>query len=130
MMYMADFNNKLPISSRWNESIDPYVKNTKIYICPSVPKKRPVKGSKPAPKYSDACYAMNKQLSKISVNKMKDPSRVVLIFESVQGKDQQGGIKLLPVPPRHMNGYSIGYADGHCKMQSKSTVSTLKWSPK
>ncbi|MHB1001068.1 MAG: hypothetical protein ACYC27_17635 [Armatimonadota bacterium] len=132
MMYAQDNNDKMPISSSWNAGLEPYIKNNSIYICPSAPKKSPAKGIKKKPilKYSDTCYAMNKQLSRIPLYKVTTPSYTVSIFESVQGKNQQGGSTLLPIPPRHPSGYSFGFADGHCKSVPQSAVSTLKWTPK
>src|SRR5438270_10078828 len=37
MMYVQDYDDRLPPSSRWTDMLYPYVKAQQVYHCPSVP---------------------------------------------------------------------------------------------
>lgn len=117
MMYMAENDERMPVTSHWVETIDPYMKSKYILKCPSV-------------QTSDPCYAFNSKLMKTNTADMGAPQDTVLLFESIPGLDQCGGKELLPSPTRHAQGHSIGFVDGHAKSIQPVNIDSLIWDVK
>lgn len=91
-MYMFEYNNHLPPSHRWVNSLSSYILTSPDrqppFICPSVEGEQP-------------CYAINNALDGVDANGVADPSKIVMVFESIPGDNPAGGKELLPKPPRH-----------------------------
>ena len=99
-MYAADYNEHFPSSDNWNGTLRPYFKNPRVLVCPSVKSKGP-------------SYGMNDRIAGIATRDVISPGKVVSFFDSAPGINQSGGQELLPVPPRHLGGNNVSFADGH-----------------
>ena len=135
-MYMMDNDDQLPTSDWWVSSISSYIRSNSVLICPSV-------GG------TQTCYAINGKLNKTDANHLMNPSKTVMIFESIPGDNPIGGKELLPNPPRHgsepgneIHGiydiphfrfigdfYMIAFLDGHAEKTYSNTVDSLIWNP-
>jgi hypothetical protein len=58
-----------------------------------------------------------------------DAANLVLIFDSIPGRNPFGGSECLPSPGRHQDGDTIGYLDGHAGWVSKTNLESLQWNP-
>jgi prepilin-type processing-associated H-X9-DG protein len=126
-MYKTDWDNSYPLAENWNEAIGEYVR-------PSVAQKSSSKLSGvwvcPAAKSKEPAYALNEMLAGVSEKDVNFPAETVGIYESLPGRNQVGGATLLPSPPRHHGGNSIGFADGHVKSVDAHETGGLVWDPK
>jgi prepilin-type processing-associated H-X9-DG protein len=114
-MYAQDYDDHYPLSASWNAATLPYNRNSEIYHCPdedvqNVPS-----------------YAMNRLLSGAKTGDISDPTRTVLLFDSVPGENRVGSRELLPTPDRHNGSQSIGFVDGHVKPIHVEEIDTLLW---
>ncbi len=117
MQYAQDYDDKFPPTANWNAVLLPYYRSSQVLRCPSA-------GWRSMPG-----YAMNKSLGSVSLKKAAAPAETAGIFESIPGKDQAGGIELLPIPGRHYSGSSIGFADGHVKWRRDANYGEIRWKP-
>lgn len=92
LQYAKDYDGILPPAPDWAIAIDPYLKNSQIFICPSQ--------TDPLPH-----YAMPAGLSGANLNELPDPAGTVMIYEVQQGQPAY----------LHNGGMNVGYADGHAK---------------
>lgn len=99
LMYSSDYEDRLPPLNRWNK----YMKPSSYLICPSAE-------SKKVP-----CYAVNSRLREVSLNDLKNPDRVVFVFESEPGYNRVGGPELFPLKTRHEGIENMSFVDGHAK---------------
>lgn len=92
-----------------------------------------------APDFNDWCplrpsdgptYAMNAKLKGLLVKDVKDPSRTVMLFESIPGKNLAGGAELFANPPRHREGNAVAFVDGHVERILPKDTGKLVWDPK
>ncbi|MHB1455961.1 MAG: hypothetical protein ACYC0V_03495 [Armatimonadota bacterium] len=116
-MYMAENDDRMPPGSNWLEAVGPYIKSRATLKCPSAQATEP-------------CYAFNSKLAKTKVSDVTVPDKTVMLFETVPGTNQCGGKELLPSPPRHLEGHSIGFVDGHVGSVPLSGINSLIWSVK
>lgn len=142
MMYMDENDQCLPSSEKWIGSVSRYRSSDRVLRCPSVR----------SPK---ACYAMNDGLSGTKEDTVSDPSKTVLLFDSVPGDTPHGGPELIPSPERHilssrdefgglanMDELRQGnegsrtikvnnfcFADGHVRSMTARKVHSLIWNP-
>lgn len=114
MMYTSEFDDRMPLGNSWQPALDPYMKSRYIWKCPSA-------------QTTDPCYAFNSKLVKAKLSDINAPQDTVMVFESVPGMNQFGGKELLPSPPRHPEGHSIGFVDGHVKSVKPDGVDSLLW---
>ena len=140
LMYCSDYDQKIPGQYRagppamgWAGVIQPYVKNTQIFLCPSDPKPA---GS--ATYVNGACsYALNYngygfrwdngayQLGNgcVSIDRWQYPSERMLLAEN-----QVGNFGLYwvgcetQIPNWHNEGANLGFADGHCKFMAQKAI--------
>ena len=117
LMYMADNDDRMPPGDNWLGEIDPYIRSKAILKCPSA-------------STSDPCYAFNSKLGKVKVSDINAPDSTVMIFESIPGMNQCGGKELLPSPPRHLEGHSIAFMDGHARSVKPQEIDLLIWDVK
>jgi prepilin-type processing-associated H-X9-DG protein len=102
-MYVAD-NDKFPEADKWVDQLTDYLANEEVLKCPE--------------DKSDAkcSYGFNASLSGKSAAEIADPSRLVVIYETVEPGDcPSGGAEDVASPARHIGGNNFGYADGHAK---------------
>jgi len=103
-MYAQDYDGVITTSA-WQENLAPYVKSTEMFDCPRLVKDGQRNG-----------YALNKDLPGMSTSRMADPSSTPSFFDSnVSGVDDIAPVTAVPSPPRHKDGNTIGYYDGHVK---------------
>lgn len=122
-MYLDDYEDRFPQATNWNDVLQPYTRQllaskggNKVWVCPSA-------------KTEEPCYAMNGLLDSIQRRDVRWPADTVSIFESVPGKNRAGGKELLPSPPRHPVGRTVGYVDGHVRFVSDPATESLNWDP-
>ena len=118
-MYASDWDDRYPLADNWNEALAPYAKDPEnLIICPAAESK------------DEPSYAMNGQLSGFPERSISSPADIVMLYDSVPGRNRSGGPELLPSPPRHTgDNNTVGFVDGHVKSVERSDTSALKWSP-
>ncbi len=87
MHYTQDYDDSLPPTTNWNKALDPYIKNKNVLICPSA--RNPDLPS----------YAINSGLAGYKHNQIQNPGEVVLMFDSIPGKNLKGSLEILPHNP-------------------------------
>ena len=102
LQYARDYDGMLPPAHDWAISIEPYVKNSQIFVC--------IRRDKPSLALPLAVqdlphYAMAGNLSGANINELPDPAGTVMIYEVQQGQPAY----------LHNGGMNVGYADGHAK---------------
>lgn len=117
LMYAQDFDDRFPIGATWSSSLLEYVKNREVFVCPTVADK------------SQPTYALNRRLEMTNTNWVKDPFNAILVFESIPGGNRAGGKELLPDPPRHDDGHTVGFVDGHVSHMAVTAVPNFLWRP-
>ena len=101
-MYLADNKDRFPEADGWVEALAEYIRNESVLKCPEDDSEA-------------ACsYGMNAALSGKSVGDLENPAAVVMFYETASpGDSPAGGAEDVVSPPRHPNGNSYGFADGH-----------------
>lgn len=105
MMYAQDYDGQLPPAEKWMTETQLYTKNRSIYVCPIVKKETPKAASS---------YAMNTRLSGKSLNKLKDPIKHALAYDSTR-TDWDATDPGQTFAPRHSDRGNVTFADGHAK---------------
>jgi len=117
LMYMSDWNEICPDSANWCETLDEYIKNREVLVCPDAPKQ-------------DCGYAYNAALSDLHLAAVADPTNTVALFESDRGWNAAGDpAALLPIEPRHLGGDNFGYLDGHARWLPRSLAAGMMGDP-
>ncbi len=107
MMFIQDNEEAFKIKPlTYKASIMPYIKNDKIFVCPSSP------GTNPS-------YSFNANLAGLKASKLSSPATTVLIYEGRTGK-----LNFI-----HDGSACVGFADGHCKMVNAEGAKSLRWAP-
>ncbi len=126
MMYQSDWDTSYPLASNWNESLRQYARPTKSsantamgppWVCPAAKDK------------NLPSYAINDKLSGLRAAQVNSMADTVGIYESEPGKDLANGPTLFPSPPRHRQGNTVGFADGHVTSVEPTSNSRLIWDP-
>jgi len=99
-MYVEDNGDMFPPATGWCDSLEEYVKNDSVFLCPEAPDLR-------------CAYAYNRALSGMRLSDTADRAATVAIFESGVGWNAAGDASILPAAPRHLEGDNYGFADGH-----------------
>ncbi len=112
IMYSQDYDETLPLAPQWAAQTAVYVKKPaadEVWHCPTAT--------------SPYSYAMNRDLSSISLSRINEPYNVITLFESdAVIWNMSGGQESLPKPGRHSDGGIYALLDGHAKYLSDSTV--------
>lgn len=110
-MYANDYDDRLPPSKAWMDSIHPYATADAVYHCPWIKPARP-----------DAYgYAMRGRLSGIDTSKIRDPEKEPLDFDSnLLGRNAVTDLVILPDFTRH-RGQNVGFVDGHVHLFVQET---------
>jgi prepilin-type processing-associated H-X9-DG protein len=108
MMYAQDYDERFPNPAKWHTGAMPYIRNEDVFHCP-------------ADKASGTSYAFNRNLGLMPLTKIARPSETIMAFESTlhayDAFDLKGDVGAsLPRPPRHDDGNSVAYVDGHVKL--------------
>ena len=127
VMYSDDYDGKLPPVKNWQPDIQPYIKRTDVFNCPSAKDIR----------YS---YGMNNQIGNKPLQKIKEPATTALAFDCSLPKTNAWGSRKA-VDFRHRvdskNIANFVFADGHAaKVYDKKTntpydksVDQVRWAP-
>ncbi len=149
MMYAQDYDECLPgyiYASgsvpylRWYDMIEPYVKNTQIFICPSARTRTPTGYGF---NYRFISFGMRQSTSIVgdpitSLGAIVYPSVTVIIADSTQYYVRGPGTTNASYwpAPRHNGGANFGLADGHAKWYKADfdwytgyRACGLKWRP-
>jgi prepilin-type processing-associated H-X9-DG protein len=102
VMYTQDFDETYPPAGKWQTGILPYVKNRKVFQCPT--------------DTGSGSYAFNKALSGVSLASVRNPAATAALFESDLHKPNAFGLAKDAVLYRHPGGSNWGFADGHVKL--------------
>lgn len=112
-MYAADWDERLPSSARWQDQIAKYTRGHQLYRCPIAD--------------LPFAYGMNKAFSELSLSKIKDPEKMIVIFESWSGENNFSGTKQDFVA-RHGNRGTVGFATGKAVLIQKDNQEVI-WNP-
>ena len=116
MMYCEENNGRFPPADNWPAALNEYINDKKILTSPFAPE-------------AGRAWAMNEQLSSRKLREIRQPHRIVLIFEVEPGSPPAGGRDLLPHEPRGPRGYVIGFVDGHTEAVPPERLDELIWIP-
>lgn len=116
MMYCEENDGRFPPADNWPVALNEYIGDEKILESPFAP-------------HTGRAYAMNTQLSGLKLHEIRQPNRVVLLFEARPGSPPAGGLELLPERPPGPRGYIIGFLDGHTEAVRPERLDELIWIP-
>ena len=104
-MYLDENDQRMPLSDSWCDALLPYVDDRDAFVCPNAQNQR-------------CSYAFSRWMSGVDTRTLRDPVKVIAVFESDAGWNASGGSELLSALPRH--GWHrksrhdwYMYADGH-----------------
>ena len=111
LMYVQDYDDKMPLAETWADGLFPYIKNLAVYRCPSV---------EHPPAWAGADYAFNSTLAGRHMDEFASyGEEAPALFESSTGLAKDGSWNvsdpLTSFIPRHEGKGHIAYADGHVK---------------
>lgn len=105
LMYANDNDDKFMKSAAVvHKSLDPYLRNAKLWNCPLT--------GKPA-------YSFNSRLFGKSMESISNPALTVMIYEG----------KNFALDFRHAGSAAVCFVDGHAKMIDKKAAASLHWRP-
>ena len=104
MMYMQDYDSKIPPSSSWTTKLTPYIDNKCILVCPEERKLK-------------CGYSLNNMLYRRNIKKIARPYDTPLLFDSAGGWNSVDSID--QAIARHSDGYNCVYIDGCVKWIEK-----------
>ena len=125
-LYSDDYDSHIPpLGSNWNSLLKKYkfyhydkrIIDNNVLHCPIV------RTSK------DSTYAINKKLTGINTDNIKNQENTIAIFESKPGKNLFGSKELLPKYPRHNGGENYVFFDGHAKWISREGLDFSNFQP-
>lgn len=126
MMYCDDYDKKYPPAAVWCDAVKKRVsdidtmppvrlKISRAFLCGSFSRK-------------DCGFGFNRALGSISSEDITEPDWTVVTFESDNGWNANGSSVNMIAKPRHLQGFTIGFADGHAMSISQDKKSVLRWS--
>jgi hypothetical protein len=114
-MYSGDNAGHLPPAKTWCDAIKPFAGSDRVFKCP-------------AANPGDRCdYAFNSRLDGMD-EKDINPN-TVLLFETEDGWNANGGQELMPPRSRHGRLYVVALADGSIQQSTADQLSRLRWNP-
>lgn len=103
-MYTQDYDGRFPPANKWCDVLSPYSLQPSNFRCPSVPEGK-------------FGYAMNRKLSRQSLQKLAQPEQTLLVYDSTNLEwNAHDAAQSLPDPPRHGGTVNnAAYADGSAR---------------
>ncbi len=102
-VYAQDYDERLPLSINWMDAAEHYVRNPRVFHCPSVGTDQTLYG-----------YAYNSRLNGLGSIDVVRPSTQVMLFDStVLLRNASDAVASLPSPGRHRRRNNMAYFDGH-----------------
>lgn len=110
LMYTQDYDERLPIATNWQTGINPYIKNEKLFHCPSAL----FVTAQSAPPATN--YAYNSTLDMMKMARLAEPQNTISNYDSTDvSRNANDALTSLPAPGRHRLRNNISFADGHAK---------------
>jgi prepilin-type processing-associated H-X9-DG protein len=107
LMYESDWDG-LPRRDQWMDRLLPYIKQENIIFCPALRDEHSEHGW--------FGYAMNSVLSGKSTEKLKQPEREPLVYDSINlARNASDPVLSLIWPGRHEGANNVAFADGHVR---------------
>jgi len=101
LLYMGDWDERLPLGNSWMEGLTPYVHDPEAFHSPAL-------------EDSHFGYALNSAVAGHTFTEFSDPASVVTFFDSrVVKADATASLDTMPTPPRYITRNTIAYLDGH-----------------
>jgi prepilin-type processing-associated H-X9-DG protein len=122
LLYAADYDEHLPVATRWSEAISPRVQATvqsdenqtsDPFRCPAAE--------------SPGSYGMNAALEGRSISAIESPNSTVLLFEADAPARSYAGGKQNVAVMRHASRPNFALADGHAKAANAFVQTELNW---
>ncbi len=110
LMYAQDWDEHIVAAPVWPERLDPYTKNSQIYLCPSDDRTGP-----PTFQGNPVSYTMSGACGGVDLNLITSPAGVPLTYDGTQIFGGVGDVDF-----RHNMGANVNYVDGHAKWVSDS----------
>ena len=108
-MYLVDYDDQFPEADGWVEALADYIGDESVLKCPEDDSE------------ARCSYGMNAALSGRSVGELENPAEIVVFYETASpGDNPVGGAEDVVDPPRHPNGNSYGFADGHAAVSEEA----------
>jgi prepilin-type processing-associated H-X9-DG protein len=104
LMYMQDYDERMPPANAWGTGVYPYIKNNLVFACPT---RRGIPFG----------YAFNVKLDRRKLSTVKNPALTPMLFESSLGY-QNAADPLTSFMTPHANRSNLAYVDGHVKSVS------------
>jgi prepilin-type processing-associated H-X9-DG protein len=117
LIYLVDYDERLPDRDKWIDCLDPYAKTSDIFKCPGILKEQ---GVIDLP-YS---YSFNEKLSLSNAALIAHQDQEPMLYDSSSlWRNANDHLQSLPEPPRQhgkSRGNMIAFLDGHVKLLTKS----------
>ena len=101
--YLQDYDELYPTVGNWAPALDPYMKSTQIFKCPS----DSAAGTN--------SYAYNLLLDSKNESQMNNSSLIVLLTETPGSNFTSASVPVAAATTRHLDGSNYAYVDGHVK---------------
>jgi len=108
LMYLQDWNERLPPASRWADALKPYVRHEAVWHCPQ--DRRPGRPS----------YAMNRELAGKSLKDSHNWHRVLLFESDAAARNRVEGARAVCSPGRHKGGNNYLLMDGRIQWRKEA----------
>lgn len=142
LMYAQDYDDRLPFASNygqyWYMVLQPYVKNSQLFVCPSKPRD-PLGygwnyngcGYAPGVAYSPPRTGPIYEGVSLSVFLSPGPAETIMLGDNWMGGTSSQRIYLYMNPTmreaRHNEGDNYGFVDGHAKWLKVEAVQNADW---
>jgi len=100
------------------KALSPYVENDSVFFCPD-DKRFPDVGAIMQTNRDVSSYSFNANLENTLPSSIKDPDKVILLYEGADGV----------LDFRHDGKACVAFADGHVKTVSQEESKSLRWKP-
>lgn len=114
-MYTQDYDERWPPGGNWCDGTWEYTRCEEIYQCPSLPSER-------------GGYAMNEELSGVSLGQMRNPVLTVEGFDARGGGWNLFGDQEL-LDTRHQGRAMLAFVDGHVRAVKRENLNSYAWTP-
>lgn len=114
-MYSDDHTNHFPSSAAWCDDVKTYLRSGNVFKCSG-------------DRSGNCCsYAFNTKLDGVDESKINP--QTVMLFESDNGWNANGGADLLIGKPRHARVVVVTFADGSVHQLREAQLNALRWDP-
>ena len=122
LLYAQDYDDRLPLTSRWAEAIESRVRRATTPEIKGDPFRCPAAES-------PGSYGMNNHLDGVPIAKLEVPAMTVLLFDADAPIRSFAGDALNLARKRHGSVPNAAFADGHAKGLNQYYQQQLNWAP-